>query len=463
MLLLLLIILPCMQHEPADAAVFSNNTQVGNGLSPNFTSMKVIKHKDMEQCLVHSMNPVLVFSSSFDYLREFCWMDDDYRNTSRRWYIFQTFNDGVLHIERTFDLLLALNTTVAIQLALLVLARCLRGKWWACNLEQDKREHYSNNQSILLRKLISSSEGLSEYGFTIYTVRDLEKATNNFNPTSIIGNGGHATVFKGFLSDKRAVAIKMSKLTNPQDMKDFINELFILSKIRHKNVVKLFGCCLETEVPLLVFDFIPNGTLANHLHVRQSSSSLSWENRLRIVTEISGALAYLHCNASIFIFHRDVKSSNILLDNNFTAKMSDFGASRSILVDESASVGSGLVTLVQGTLGYLDPEYYHTRKLNHKNDVYSFGVILVEILTGKNPVSFTLTEQQTNLRSWFISAMKKKRLIKIVESHIVNIESRRQIEAVAKIAETCLRLRGDERPTMKEVEMALLMLSLWMP
>ncbi|KAH7674009.1 Non-specific serine/threonine protein kinase protein [Dioscorea alata] len=361
---------------------------------------------------------------------------------------------SVHHIE-SFGLLLAGTSTVVIQLALLVLARCLRDKWRARNLEQDKQKHYSNNQSILLRKLISSCE----HGFTIYTLRDLEKATNNFNPTRIIGNGGHATVFKGFLSDKQAVAIKMSKLTNPQDMKDFINELFILSKIRHKNVVKLLGCCLETEVPLLVFEFIPNGTLANHLHVQQSSSSLSWENRLRIVTEISGALAYLHCHASIFIFHRDVKSSNILLDNNFTAKMSDFGASRSILVDESASVGSRLVTPVQGTLGYLDPEYYHTGKLNHKNDVYSFGVILVEILTGKNPVSFTWTEQQTNLRSWFISAMKKKCLIKIVEPHIVKKESRRQIEAVAKIAETCLRLRGDERPTMKEIEMALVSLS----
>ncbi|KAM0942883.1 putative protein kinase RLK-Pelle-WAK family [Dioscorea sansibarensis] len=242
-------------------------------------------------------------------------------------------------------------------------------------------------------------------------------------------------------------------------MKDFINELFILSRLRHKNVVKLLGCCLETEVPLLVFEFIPNGTLADHLHVRRSSSSLSWENRLRIVTEISGALAYLHCHASIFVFHRDVKSSNILLDNNFTAKMSDFGASRSILVDESASGGSGLVTLVQGTLGYLDPEYYHTGKLNHKNDVYSFGVILVEILTGKSPVSFTGPEQHTNLCSWFVSALKKKCLTKIVEPHIIGKETRRQIEAVAKIAETCLRLRGDDRPTMKEVEMALVSLN----
>lgn len=172
--------------------------------------------------------------------------------------------------------------------------------------------------------------------------------------------------------------------------------------MNHRNVVKLLGCCLEVQIPLLVYEFIPNGTLFHHINYEVRISSLSWNNRLRIAAEVSGALAYLHSSASIPILHGDVKSANILLDNNYTAKVSDFGTSKLVPADYNQ-----ITTLVQGTLGYLDLEYFQTSQLTDKSDVYSFGVVLLELLTGRTPISFEDSQEEKNLAMLFISALKE--------------------------------------------------------
>ncbi|KAL8526635.1 hypothetical protein ACS0TY_015730 [Phlomoides rotata] len=282
----------------------------------------------------------------------------------------------------------------------------------------------------------------------IFTAEELEKATNNYAEDRILGRGGYSTVYKGVLPDKRIIAIKKSRVMDISQIEQFINEVVILTQINHRNVVKLIGCCLESEVPMLIYEYVSHGTLYEHIH--RGTSWLSWENRLRIASEAAGALSYLHSAASIPIIHRDVKSTNILLDEYITAKISDFGASRLVSLDQTQ-----VTTLVQGTLGYLDPEYFHTSQLTEKSDVYSFGVVLVELLTGKKPIDMERIQEQRNLTTYFIMTMKANKLFQVLDPRVVREGSLEQLQAIAGLTKRCLHFNGEDRPTMKEVAMEL--------
>ncbi|CAM0145148.1 unnamed protein product, partial [Urochloa decumbens] len=282
----------------------------------------------------------------------------------------------------------------------------------------------------------------------IISVDELAKATNNFDKAREIGGGGHGTVYKGILSDLHVVAIKKSKITVKREIDEFINEVAILSQVNHKNVVKLFGCCLETEVPLLVYEFISNGALYDHLHV-EGPWSLSWSNRLRIATEIATSLAYLHSAIAIPIIHRDIKSHNILLDDALTSKISDFGASRYIEVDQT-----GFTSMIQGTRGYMDPLCMCDGRLTEKSDVYSFGVILMELLTRNKPFSY-LSPNGDGLATHFVKLLAEGNLVQIIDPQVVE-EGGEEVHKVAALTASCVKIRDEEeRPTMRQVEHTL--------
>ncbi|XP_049407189.1 wall-associated receptor kinase 2-like [Solanum stenotomum] len=316
-------------------------------------------------------------------------------------------------------------------------------------LIKNREKFFQKNGGLLLKQQISSIKGGVE-ATKIFTADELKKATNNYASDRILGRGGNGIVYKGILPDNRIVAIKKSKFVDENQVEQFINEVLILTQVNHRNVVRLFGCCLEDEVPLLVYEYVSHGTLYEHIHNQNGAPWLSLQNRLRIASETASSLAYLHSSASMPIIHRDVKSTNILLDDVYTAKVADFGASRLVPLDQTH-----VATLVQGTLGYLDPEYFYTGELTNKSDVYSFGVVLAELLTGLKPILRDTSDKYKCLVEHFISSMNKNNIFEILDDRVVREGGVEQLQKIVELIKSCLQLHGEDRPTMKEVAMEL--------
>ncbi|KAF8112365.1 hypothetical protein N665_0064s0002 [Sinapis alba] len=337
-----------------------------------------------------------------------------------------------------------LGTTICF-LSILLVVSCVQQRMKHRKTAELRQKFFQQNGGGMLVQRLSGP-GTSNANIQIFTEECMKEATSGYVESRILGQGGQGTVYKGILPDNSIVAIKKARLGDHSQVEQFINEVLVLSQINHRNVVKLLGCCLETEVPLLVYEFINSGTLFDHLHGSLFGPYLTWEQRLRIAVEIAGTLAYLHSSASIPIIHRDVKTANILLDENLTAKVADFGASRLIPMDKEQ-----LTTMVQGTLGYLDPEYYNTGLLNEKSDVYSFGIVLMELLSGQKALCFERPQYSKHLVNYFSSATKENRLHEVIDVKVLTKDNQREIKEVARIAVECTRLMGEERPKMKEV------------
>ncbi len=292
----------------------------------------------------------------------------------------------------------------------------------------------------------------------LFSLKELEKATNGFADDQKLGVGGFGTVYKGTMESGLIVAVKRTNKLDTSGAQQFLNEVALLSQVNHRNLVRLHGCCLETEVPMLVYEYVPNGNLSEHLRGEKSSElgHLTWPKRMQIAIETAEAITYLHWEANPPIYHRDVKSANILLNNKYGVKVSDFGISKLIPLD-----ATHVSTIAQGTPGYWDPEYFLSYQLTDKSDVYSFGVILLELITSQPPVDLNRDKMEMSLVAMCIPQIKEGNCEAIVDPKLLssNFEKMettlQEIEKVATMAMHCLAFKGDDRPSMKQVTKVL--------
>nr|ACN37017.1 unknown [Zea mays] len=284
----------------------------------------------------------------------------------------------------------------------------------------------------------------------LFTYEELEEATSCFDENRELGDGGFGTVYKGYLKDGRVVAVKRLYNNSYRRVEQFQNEAAILSGLRHPNLVMFYGCTSsQSRELLLVYEFVANGTVADHLHgQRAAERALPWPLRLGVAVESAAALTYLHAIEPPVV-HRDVKTTNILLDADYHVKVADFGLSRLFPLDVTH-----VSTAPQGTPGYVDPEYHQCYQLTDKSDVYSFGVVLVELISSKPAVDVTRHRNEINLAGMAISKIQKCQLEELVDIDLgyeTDPATKKAMTAVAELAFRCLQQNGEMRPPIKEV------------
>ncbi|XP_057442113.1 probable LRR receptor-like serine/threonine-protein kinase At1g06840 isoform X2 [Lotus japonicus] len=282
-------------------------------------------------------------------------------------------------------------------------------------------------------------------GVRSFTYKEMALATNTFSKTNEIGEGGYGKVYKGVLHDGIVVAIKRAQEGSLQGEREFLTEIKILSRLHHRNLVSLIGYCDENGEQMLVYEFMPNGTLRDHLSA-YSKEPLSFALRLKIALGSAKGLVYLHTEADPPIFHRDVKATNILLNSKFIAKVADFGLSRLAPVpDIEGNLPSHVSTVVKGTPGYLDPEYFLTHKLTDKSDVYSLGVVFLELMTGRQPII-----HGENIIRQVNMAHQSGRIFAVIDERMGSYPIE-YVEKFFMLALNCCKDAPNDRPNMVEV------------
>lgn len=277
-----------------------------------------------------------------------------------------------------------------------------------------------------------------------YKYEMLEKATNYFSSSKKLGQGGAGSVFEGTLPNGDTVAVKRLFFNTRQWVDEFFNEVNLISGIQHKNLVKLLGCSIEGPESLLIYEFVPNKSLDQFLFDKGKVQSLNWKQRFNIIVGTAEGLAYLHSGSEVRIIHRDIKSSNILLDENFSPKIADFGLARHFGADKSH-----LSTGIAGTLGYMAPEYLVRGQLTEKADVYSYGVLVLEIVSGRKNNAFV--DDSSSLVQSVWQLFKRNKLVDSVDPRLENNFSEIEVSAVLQVALLCTQASVYLRPSMAEV------------
>ncbi|XP_060168399.1 probable receptor-like serine/threonine-protein kinase At4g34500 [Lycium barbarum] len=306
----------------------------------------------------------------------------------------------------------------------------------------------STSRSDTSSSVISGSNESNNIGWgRWYSLKELEIATNGFRAENVIGEGGYGVVFRGVLQDSSVVAVKKLLNNKGQAEKEFKVEVEAIGKVRHKNLAGLLGYCSEGAHRILIYEYIDNGNLEQWLHGDVGPvSPLTWEIRMKIAIGTARGLAYLHEGLEPKVVHRDVKSSNILLDRKWNPKVSDFGLAKLL-----GSEKSYVTTRVMGTFGYVSPDYASTGMLNEGSDVYSFGVMLMEIITGRSPVDYSRAPGEMNLVEWFKGMVANRRGEELVDPLIEVHPPPRSLKRVLLICLRCIDMDANKRPKMGQI------------
>ncbi|XP_010549295.1 PREDICTED: probable receptor-like protein kinase At2g42960 isoform X2 [Tarenaya hassleriana] len=280
-----------------------------------------------------------------------------------------------------------------------------------------------------------------------FTLRDLELATGKFAKENVVGEGGYGVVYSGKLINGAQVAVKKILNNLGQAEKEFSVEVEAIGHVRHKNLVRLLGYCIEGTHRMLVYEYVNNGNLEQWLHGgMRHHGYLTWEARMKVLIGTAKGLAYLHEAIEPKVVHRDIKASNILIDDEFNAKVSDFGLAKLL-----GSGKSHVTTRVMGTFGYVAPEYANTGLLNEKSDVYSFGVLILEAITGRDPVDYGRPAHEVNLVDWLKMMVGSRRSEEVVDPNIEVKPPRRALKRALLTALRCVDPDSDKRPNMSQV------------
>ncbi|KAE9602533.1 hypothetical protein Lal_00049508 [Lupinus albus] len=311
-----------------------------------------------------------------------------------------------------------------------------------------KTLYRSSSHPITAQSPLSGLPEFSQLGWGHwFTLRDLEVATNRFSKDNIIGEGGYGVVYRGQLVNGSPVAVKKLLNNLGQAEKEFRVEVEAIGHVRHKNLVRLLGYCVEGTHRLLIYEYVNNGNLEQWLHgATRQYGFLTWDARIKILLGTAKALAYLHEAIEPKIVHRDIKSSNILIDDDFNAKISDFGLAKLLGAGKSH-----ITTQVMGTFGYVAPEYANSGFLNEKSDVYSFGVLLVEAITGRDPVDYSRPAAEVNLVDWLKIMVGSRRAEEVVDTNIETRPSTSSLKRAILTALRCVDPYSEKRPKMSQV------------
>ncbi|KAI5436275.1 hypothetical protein KIW84_022662 [Lathyrus oleraceus] len=375
-------------------------------------------------------------------------------SSSDLWYgapVLQSEDHSDIHPKRNerhlkvavIGLSIGLATVIAIALFVIIWLFYFR-RIKSSGVKNQSRANYGG----LSRNTTIPESGAVYFGITVFFYKELQEATNNFNKARELGEGGFGTVYYGKLGDGREVAVKRLFERSYRPVESFTNEIQILTRMRHRNLVSLYGCTSRhSRELLLVYEYIPNGTVNSHLHDKKENqnSSLPWDMRMKIAIETAGALTYLHAND---VIHRDVKTSNILLDNSFCVKVADFGLSR-LYPNDVTHVS----TAPRGTPGYVDPEYRLCYQLTSKSDVYSFGVVLVELISSLPAVDFSRDRDDIKLANLAKRKIQKREFSELIDPSLrfqTDESLKNVISSVAELAFQCLQDEKELRPSMSE-------------